>query len=707
MWSQILQLLSELSNHFIFLGVAICVTLVAIWAGQSRLHWFWRGCLVAAVLALFLPVRAHEPLLFFLIVAPVVSLSVAWMESRRECTPGDGAPAGTDSTSKKPTQLSLAEAFLVLALVGMGCGLGSAAYRGGLLMDWRCLPVSALMFAAVAILSYRVGAFSQGMPHRWAKACSYLIGAGLLAWFVLRGRDFSLFANTSPAAPYAWWGCLVLAWWMIVIVWYYEMRFGSPRHFVALVGMLIVAPRIELDSLGDWMFVDELFHWYQPGARFFALFVVTIAYGLFAAAIVVSVAIGRLAFSMKAAVWQKHLARTAGVCAAGLLLYSLGGVFCRLAWNMAQPPVVMTERGQNPLEQALPMLDEFYSLEYPGQGFVPGTVPKGLDRHEPGEPMAEVYARLVEQLQKPGWAPLGSREASISSRQSQELVLSKLTTFSAVLDADAEQAMQRKDFDAAMPYVMAQLQMGDNLHREGFVRHRWAGALGMMRMAALRNDVSTANARQVLTLLRRFERDHEPFDVTFQREQAWEDREQNWRSGLRRLEATIRGSAGNRSQMQIRSLREADHYSPTLPRLLATELALRLYREDHGRLPRELEELVPQYLDSVPIDPFSDKPLVYRAADGKFQLYTVWTNRLDEGGKTGKGDAEERAKRLPVDYDLDAAVRFWLKAMDDAKDPAKDPAKIAAKAKAAREARVQASMLKHQQEGQAKAAKQE
>ena len=148
--------------------------------------------------------------------------------------------------------------------------------------------------------------------------------------------------------------------------------------------------------------------------------------------------------------------------------------------------------------------------------------------------MAEVYARLVEQLQKPGWAPLGSREASFSSRQSQELVLSKLTTFSAVLDADAEQAMQRKDFDAAMPYVMAQLQMGDNLHREGFVMHRWAGAGGMMRMAALRNDVSTVHARQVLTLLRRFERDHEPFDMTLQREQAWEDREQNWRSRLKR-----------------------------------------------------------------------------------------------------------------------------------------------------------------------------
>lgn len=706
MWSQFLRLSGELSNYFILLGVAICVTLVAIWAGQSRLHWFLRGCVVAAVLALFLPVRAHEPLLFFLIVAPVVSLSVAWMESRRERTPVEGAPAGADSNRKSSRQLSLAGAFLLLGLVGMACGLGSAAFRGGLVMDWRCLPASALMFAAVAILSYRVGAFSQGMPHRWAKALSYLIGAGLLAWFALRGRDFYLFANTSPGAPYAWWGGLVLAWWMVVIVWYYEMRFGSPRHFVALVGMLYVAPRIELDSLGDWMFVNEFFHWYQPGARFIGLIFLTLAYGLFVAAIVVSVAVGRLAFLPTAATWQKHVARAAGVCVAGLLLYSLAIPYWRLAWTMAPPAVAMTERGENPLEQALPLLDEFYSLEYPYRGIVRGDVPKGLERHQPDKQMAEVYARLVEQLQKPGWAPLNSREASVSSHQSQEFVLYKLGAFSAVLDADAEQAMQRKDFDAAMPYVMAQLQMGDNLHRRGFVMHRWAGSIGMMRMAALRNDVSTANARQVLTLLRRFERDHEPIDVTLQREQAWEDREQNWRSRLKRLDGSTRGSVGNLSKMQIRSLREADHYSPILPRLLAAELALRVFREDHGRLPLKLDELVPKYLDSVPIDPFSDKPLVYRATDGKFQLYTVWSNGLDEGGKTGKGDAEEMGKRLPVDYDLDTAVRVWLKALDDAKDPAKDPAKIAAKVakeRAALDARVQASILKHQQEGRSKA----
>ncbi len=688
MWNQILD---EFSNHFILLGVAICVTLVAIWAGQSRLHWFLRGCVVAAVLALFLPVRAHEPLLFFLIAAPVVSLGVAWMESRRERVPAEIAPA-----VKKPRQLSLRGAFLLLGLLGMACGLGSAAYRGGLMMDWRCLPVSALLFATVAMMSYRVGAFPQGLSHRWALGASLASAAGLFAWYALRGRlYFYPLGTASTAEICAWWAGIFTACLVVFIVGYLELRFGSPRHFVALVGVVFLAPRIELGTLGDWMFVgDVLFPVYETGARTPGLIILTIAYGLLATALVMFVALGRLAFSTKGAAWKKHLARAANVCAAGLLLYSLGGLYWRLAWTMAPPAVAMTERGENPLEEALLLVDEFYSLEYPDRGFVfvPGEFPKGLERHQPGKPMAAVYAQLVDQLQKPGWVPMDIRkDASDPTRQSQNLVLFKLLTFSSVLDADADEAMQRKDFDAAIPYVMAQSQMEDNLRRGGLMMHRGVGTTGLLKLAALRSDISAANARQVLKSLRRFEREREPFDVTLQREQVWEERELNWRSRIRRLidpGGPIFGSRpGRRSLYPLDMFRESDQASLAYQRLLATEFALRLFREDHGQLPRQLKELVPNYLDAVPLDPFSDQSLVYRVTDGKYRLYTVWSNGLDDEGNTGKGDVVEFREHLAVDADLDTAVRNWVKAKDDAK------------AKAARDARVKASMGKAQMGG--------
>jgi hypothetical protein len=682
------QFLDQFAIPLVLLGVAICVTLVAIWAGQSHWHWFFRGSVVAAVLALFLPVRAHEPLLFFLIAAPVVSLGVAWMESRRERASRKKASAGAGSMSKSSRQLSLAGAFLVLALVGMACGLGSAAIRGGVLMDWRYLPVSALMFAAVATLSYRVGAFSQGISDPWARGVSLLIGAGLFAWYALRGRDYVNLPGGAAAglAAYAWWLAIALVCMLVFVVCYFECRFGSSRHFAALVGLLFVVPRIELRGLGDWMFLGDLLPLYVPTAPTYCLIFLAIPYALFATALVVSVALGRLAFSTTTAAWQKYPLRAAGICAAGLLLYSLGGVYWRLAWTMAPPAMPMTERGENPLERALPLLDEFYALEYPDRGFFPGDKPKGVERNHPGEPMAAVYARLVEQLQKPGRAPLNRRATPfVPSRQSQELMRSELMAFSMVLHVDAQLAIQRKDFDGALPYVRAQMQLEDNLHRGGSLMDRQAFTTGWLNMAALRNELSTTNARQVLLMLRRFEREREPFDVALAREQAWEEREFSWRFRLRQLKGNPKLRNGL-STLSLHPWREMDHRMPTSQRLLCTDFALRLYREDHGRFPHQLSELVPKYLDAVPIDPYCDKPLVYKATDGKYRLYTVWFNGLDDGGKTG-AEPEEQWKNPHMDYDLDTMVRHWAQAQEDAK------------VKGAQDARPKGSMRKAQKGG--------
>jgi hypothetical protein len=49
-------------------------------------------------------------------------------------------------------------------------------------------------------------------------------------------------------------------------------------------------------------------------------------------------------------------------------------------------------------------------------------------------------------------------------------------------------------------------------------------------------------------------------------------------------------------------------------RFVAVALAIRLYELDHGARPPTLDELVPDYLDAVPRDPFAhaDRPIGYR-----------------------------------------------------------------------------------------------
>lgn len=66
--------------------------------------------------------------------------------------------------------------------------------------------------------------------------------------------------------------------------------------------------------------------------------------------------------------------------------------------------------------------------------------------------------------------------------------------------------------------------------------------------------------------------------------------------------------------------------------LLRLAIALRLYRHEHGSYPADLNALQPQYLPSVPLDPFMNKPFIYRREGSGFLLYSFGENRLDDGG---------------------------------------------------------------------------
>ncbi|MEI6217645.1 MAG: hypothetical protein WCP86_01975 [bacterium] len=61
-------------------------------------------------------------------------------------------------------------------------------------------------------------------------------------------------------------------------------------------------------------------------------------------------------------------------------------------------------------------------------------------------------------------------------------------------------------------------------------------------------------------------------------------------------------------------------------------LSLRSYEIDHGRIPDSLSDLVPDYIDSVPADPYDGKPMRY--APEKRILYSIGSDLKDSGGST-------------------------------------------------------------------------
>jgi len=69
-----------------------------------------------------------------------------------------------------------------------------------------------------------------------------------------------------------------------------------------------------------------------------------------------------------------------------------------------------------------------------------------------------------------------------------------------------------------------------------------------------------------------------------------------------------------------------------LQRVAQTAVALRLYRRERGHYPERLDELVPKYLPSVPVDPFDGKPLRYKRLGRGFKVWSIGRNMKDEGG---------------------------------------------------------------------------
>jgi hypothetical protein len=69
-------------------------------------------------------------------------------------------------------------------------------------------------------------------------------------------------------------------------------------------------------------------------------------------------------------------------------------------------------------------------------------------------------------------------------------------------------------------------------------------------------------------------------------------------------------------------------------RLLMAAIALERYRIRHSGYPKTLQELVPELLQSPPVDFMDGKPLRYRLGeDGRFVLYSVGLDCVDDGGK--------------------------------------------------------------------------
>lgn len=86
--------------------------------------------------------------------------------------------------------------------------------------------------------------------------------------------------------------------------------------------------------------------------------------------------------------------------------------------------------------------------------------------------------------------------------------------------------------------------------------------------------------------------------------------------------------------------------------LVRIGFSLAAYHAEHQNYPQSLDELVPSLLKSVPIDPYTEKPLIYKVQDDGFLIYSVGKNLRDDGGQTqGLNQEDDVCLKVPVSLD--------------------------------------------------------
>ncbi|HXT57436.1 MAG TPA: hypothetical protein VN699_02325 [Pirellulales bacterium] len=179
--------------------------------------------------------------------------------------------------------------------------------------------------------------------------------------------------------------------------------------------------------------------------------------------------------------------------------------------------------------------------------------------------------------------------------------------------------------DAVQSYV-DDVRMGRVIAHDGLVVHYLVGiaseGTGVSGLSEVRNSISIETCRRLLDELCRLDAARDRVDEVLERDRIWELRTGGWSA---RTPFSPEGTFAS-------AVHSTGNTSVSRMRLLIYDLAIRLYRADHGRPPERLEQLAPKYLRQLLDDPFTGRPPIYRPQGESYRLYSVGPDLDDDGG---------------------------------------------------------------------------
>ncbi len=125
-------------------------------------------------------------------------------------------------------------------------------------------------------------------------------------------------------------------------------------------------------------------------------------------------------------------------------------------------------------------------------------------------------------------------------------------------------------------------------------------------LGTLAPDLTSTQCRKLLDNVRGLDVPSEPVEETMRRNYVYECATDGWRGRWRQAVLAVAGSDDAATQLAM-----AQQGATAQLRILICELAIAAFSRQHGRPPESLDELVPEFLEAVPIDPFDGAPLKY------------------------------------------------------------------------------------------------
>jgi hypothetical protein len=563
---------SALELHLIVLSVAAggaTAAIVALWAANASVHWFWRTLAVWGAAAAFIPIRAYEPALLFAVSGP---LTIAGVHCVHWFAPLIRRPAGLPASEPPQRTWRFTLADLLLAMFVVGLSLAAALHLFNRLpkLHWSEMLLPAGVIAALTVLCYLV---VHG-PYR------ILVIVALAA---------CTSASTWLLWPHVKW----LYKWDGIGLSYYELVSTSELYYRGLATTFL--------ALCEF------------------------------AAVLIAVLVATWPMQTARPMYRVALRLTRTVVCGAVLAVAL--LYWNMLWLEPLPPGPRT--AENHFPEILRIAERVQAIN--PSSLTVADLRAADPMTKAADELQVLYRELEPLLETPNAIPLGLKDCTNEyfSGPSMERI-QRFRILGRALQAESKAAAADQNFRRAADFAQADLRLGITLCRGGLlvdllVGHAILHSTAASTLASFRDRLDPETCQALIANLRRLESEFEPLDIIIERDVAFCQRALGWTNHLEQIIARLlHGPPRNWPNYQ--SYFAVQSRALAINRLLQVDFALRLYHAEHQRFPRSLSELVPTCLPALPLDPFTEHPLIYRPTNDGFVLYSVGHDRTDDGG---------------------------------------------------------------------------